>query len=161
MSRRWMGRSMLLAGLAAVPLGGCIMIPYPHPPSRIEGSRRSPSEAEIGAIVPGQTTRADLLLTLGEPDHVSPDERLMVWRWSTSEWSIFFAAGAGYSGTMGTSDVPIRNHHAVSLDERGVVVGHTPLDAKQFAAACADPSTIKNAVPVDRGDPRPTAGSRR
>jgi hypothetical protein len=66
--------SVLLCALGA----GCIMY---VPDSWTRSVREERATTLIPTIIPGQTTKAQVLLTLGEPDEISPDDRRFVYRW--------------------------------------------------------------------------------
>lgn len=66
-------RALLLSGvlLAAGSLAGCLIIPTDY---YVKSSRKNTSEEPPETVVAGKTTREEVLLNLGEPDAVSPDE---------------------------------------------------------------------------------------
>lgn len=83
---------VLLAGCTA----GCIVIPTPEFDSgaaRANINKKTPRQFEVG-----KTTRAEVVLTLGEPDAVSPDERKLAYR---SEKICGFWAVGGYGSAAG------------------------------------------------------------
>jgi len=65
--------TLAFAGLTS----GCILIPTPH--YYATGSRQNMSEQSTNMIRSEVDTIEDVLLKLGEPDAVSPDERRMVY----------------------------------------------------------------------------------
>ena len=79
------GLSVLLCALDA----GCIMY---VPDSWTSSVREERAEALIPMIIPGQTTKAEVVLTLGEPDEVSPDGNRFIYRWRKLK---VFALGPG------------------------------------------------------------------
>jgi len=64
--------------LLAVFLSGCIVIPTPEFDSG--SARTNITENTPLQFEPGKTTRADIIAALGEPDAVSPDERILAYR---------------------------------------------------------------------------------
>lgn len=88
---------------------GCIPVSY-----YTSGSRRNIQE-KTALIVPGQTTREQVLLTLGTPDQVSPDGSQMVYSWEKVKAFIGFGQMVPMKATQ-TSNL------VITFDERNVVV---------------------------------------
>jgi hypothetical protein len=100
-------RSCHLAAAVLVAIGGgCVPLPIPVPAHQI-GLREN-----IGARAPdwmqaGRTTRADLILGLGEPDFSDAAEQRLGWVAGRSMggvpfiWGIAGAEGAGAAGVAG------------------------------------------------------------
>jgi len=80
---------------------GCIIIPTNYYTS---DSRKNVQEETTSTIIPGQTTKRDIFLALGEPDEVSPDGRRLVYHWSKvyAVWAMGMASPSGASGGAGT-----------------------------------------------------------
>ncbi len=76
---------------------GCLVLPTPafHSGSARENLHRRSLEP----LQTNQSTRADVILTLGEPDAVSPDEHQLVYRMERIR-ALWFV-GAGYTGIGG------------------------------------------------------------
>ncbi len=71
-------RLPFLALALALCISGCMVLPLPEHHS---GSARANIKEETSRQFEiGKTTRADVILELGEPDAVSPDERLLAYR---------------------------------------------------------------------------------
>ena len=106
-------------------VSGCIIIPTPEFDS---GSARSNLDQQSPAqLLPGVTTMEGVLLTLGEPDAVSPDERKLAYR--SEKVVAFWILAGGYSATGGTLT---RDHYLlVELDDKGVV-RNRELSAQRF-----------------------------
>ncbi len=66
-------RALLLSGslLVNISLAGCLIIPTDY---YVDASRKNATEEPPETVIPGTTTREVVLLNLGEPDAVSPDE---------------------------------------------------------------------------------------
>lgn len=94
---------------------GCIVIPTPEYDS---GTARANLKKETAArIQPGISTRADVILALGEPDAVSADERRMAYR--AEKVVAVWIAGGGYSAASG--EITRDRYLVVEFDEKGVV----------------------------------------
>ena len=94
-ARCW--RPLTFPAVLGMCAAGCIVIPTPEFNS---GSAR----ANLGkqtplAFEPGKTTRTEVILALGEPDAVSPDERQLAYR--SQKVCGFWFVGAYYSGSGG------------------------------------------------------------
>ena len=78
---------------AALSLTGCVILPVPTPPtgSEIVG------DDSMKSIKPGVTTRADVLLELGDPSENEEADRLFAYDWKVSYGSIVWAWGITYN----------------------------------------------------------------
>lgn len=103
---------------------GCIPVPV-FSPWYGKYSRTNVDEATAQIIIPGQTTKREVLLMLGAPDEVSPDGRSIVYHWAKVRFLLFFMFGYG-------ANLPLEKqyHLLVTFDERGVV---TQREVKQGA----------------------------
>lgn len=98
----------------AVALGGCLIIPTPEH-GLISGKGAVDAET-LDAFRTGRTTRAEVLLRLGEPAERRGDDRVFVYAWEVAcGW---FAAGAGYAGVAGP--IPKQKYAAIRFDDAGV-----------------------------------------
>ena len=89
---------MVLLVLTGVGLGGCILIPTPS----VVGYSVI-TDKTIESLEPGKTTRADVLLKLGEPGERLEDDRIFVYHWEQ-------VAGFGIGPTS------LTNNHYLSLE---------------------------------------------
>ena len=105
--------SLVFAGLTS----GCLLIPTPH--YYAAGSRQNVSAQSTNMIRPGMDTVEDVLLKMGEPDAVSPDERRITY----SSKKIIGQLIMICADTDGSElpDVPQYCFLDVMLDGRGVV----------------------------------------
>jgi hypothetical protein len=83
---------MVLLVLTGVGLGGCILIPTPS----VVGYSVI-TDKTIESLEPGKTTRADVLLKLGEPGERLENDRIFVYHWEQ-------VAGFGIGPTSLTND---------------------------------------------------------
>lgn len=91
---RLAGRCAL--ALAALMLGGCLPL-MPHPEM---GSRTNVAGAVPGFIRAGESTRADVLHALGEPDACADDESWMMYSSAYSKGGMLLSGGGTGGGTL-------------------------------------------------------------
>lgn len=89
MTRQSLTRYVGFCATLGVICAGCIVIPTDFHTS---DSRTNVQEETVATINPGQTTKEDVYLALGEPDEVSPDGGQMVYYW-TKVKAVVAAAG--------------------------------------------------------------------
>lgn len=104
--------SMYVVATGLALLGGCV---WPVPPGNITLRRDIGTEVP-SIVVPGATTRADVLLALGMPDNSDADERELHYRTVRSTAGVMVFAGTSF-GLRGTSFREL----IVRFDEDGVV----------------------------------------
>lgn len=106
--RRHLHHCLLL--LAAAPLAGCLIIPTDY---YTIDSRRNVDNEPLTTIVPGKTTRQELLLSLGEPDAASADETEL-WYVASKIRAIIIVGDRG-------SEYRVDSCHVLHLDGRGQI----------------------------------------
>ena len=89
---------MVLPVLMGIVLGGCVIIPTPS-----HGGVGVITAKTIESFEPGKTTRADVLLGLGNPAERLEDDRFFVYRWKRLDG--YFVVGVLPWGTS------IRRHY--------------------------------------------------
>ena len=92
---------------------GCVILPTGELDTPL--SRGYLAKESLAFIRANSTTKAEILLTLGEPDIVSPDEKHFLYWWLTEQ-----GVWGGLGGTGGT----ILSHHyllAIEFDARDIV----------------------------------------
>ena len=97
-------RGLLASALAALLLGlsGCVPIPT-LPFGDKEWSRQNIGDSVPGFIVIGQTTRADVMLALGDPDRRAENDTRFFYVRTPEEGGIAFLVGGGMrGGVIGT-----------------------------------------------------------
>lgn len=112
MKTRWHLRSKQIAVLALLlwVAAGCYL-----PVRQIPSDSREFIPDWSEEFTAGETSRAEVLLTMGEPDEVSPDEMKLTYRWSTIEGIIIV--------TQCTPPIEISSETTVrfEFDEYGVL----------------------------------------
>ena len=88
-------------------------------------SRRNVSEETALTLIPGQTTKQEVFLALGEPDEVSLDGKTLAYRWAKVKLLI-----VGYYGAL-----PVGKKYKllITFDERGVVTQREVQDSFTLA----------------------------
>jgi hypothetical protein len=105
--------TVVFAGLTS----GCILIPTPH--YYDTGSRQNLTAQSTNLIQPGVDTIEDVLLKLGEPDNVSPDERRISYS-SKKIIGLMIVIGVDTDGSE-LPDIPQYHFLDITLDNQGVV----------------------------------------
>jgi hypothetical protein len=111
-----MTRWAICLGFAFFLCSGCIIIPTAEHgrdfPTRVRIEKKT-----LDLIVPGKTTRKEVLIQLGEPDVVMKKEQIFAYYWTLTAG--YFIVGAGYGGGA----APIGRTHIVlvEFDDRGIV----------------------------------------
>lgn len=115
-----MMRTLARAALVALTglLAGCVV---PLGPRDMPESRMNIGEQVPPLIVAGKTTRADVLLALGEPDGASQNELVFVYTHAARRggFAVIMAAGSGIGG--GSRQSMTYDRVIVGFDEAGVV----------------------------------------
>ena len=92
--------AIALALIAAISLGGCLVVPYPMP-SKTAAVYIERQETEF--IKPGSTTQAEIKERLGHPSMtVSAPERWVyrLRQYYSNRWGMCVFVGGGYAGSM-------------------------------------------------------------
>lgn len=105
--------SVLLLGSACVPIP---VLPF----GDRAGFRQNIDGTVPDFIVPGQTTRADVLLLLGEPDRREADDTHFLYIRETEEGGVAFMVGGAMRGGIVGTPVTIRLLQ-LNFDRGGVV----------------------------------------
>lgn len=119
---------LVLGMLATLALTACI----PYPTNRVnEGSRHNLSEQAVSFIEPGKTTRATVLLRLGEPDSLKPDESEYAYRITRILLSSVVGSVTGSGG--GTMDLVSRTQYfVISFGKDGRVIAVKQKSQKNY-----------------------------
>ena len=113
-------RRSMTAGLAGLALGGCVALPIPLGEGRLaEGREISPEQS--ATIDPGGTSRAALLASLGEPQAVWEERRILVYAWDRVHWQVLVVLAGYLTAAATVVDVPTHYLLLVALDDRGIV----------------------------------------
>jgi outer membrane protein assembly factor BamE (lipoprotein component of BamABCDE complex) len=109
----------VLVGLVAVTLAACL--PIPLPAGDTSGTRLNIGGTAPEFIVVGKTTRADVLLALGEPDGASEHGERFTYTRVTSKGGVAIV-GAGPGGTAaGSTERMVYRRLIITFDDQGVV----------------------------------------
>jgi len=110
------GSSLIL--VVAVLLAGC---PVPLPAGYSESSRQNLTEESIYQLVPRATTREEVLLLLGEPDGVGPDESWFAYGSVYGEGGVVFVICAASDCGGAGSERMKYGRLLVTFDDRGLI----------------------------------------
>jgi len=102
----------------AVLIAGC---PFPLPPGYTESSRENLSAETTERLVPGVTTREEVLLLLGEPDGVGPNDTWLAYGSVYGEGGSVFVICAGNSCGGAGAEKMKYGRLVVSFDESGLM----------------------------------------
>jgi hypothetical protein len=94
---------------------GCLPVPIPFTWYG-EQSRTNVDEAAAKVIIPGRTTKEEVVLMLGGPDEVSPDGRSLVYRWAKIKFLLLPVFGPGP-----VPKVQKQYQLLITFDEHGMV----------------------------------------
>jgi hypothetical protein len=126
----------VLIGMAA----GCIILPTPEMDSgetRANISQQTPAQ-----FVPGETTRAEVILVLGEPDAITPDERKLVYR--REQIIAIWFAGGGYTADAGS--IESDRYLVAEFDTAGVL---TKVEFSRHLLGSRDPDQLLDVASVE------------
>lgn len=106
-------RTSLAAVLLASVLGasGCVVVPIPTPPIAFDEI----TPETLGGLKPGETTRVDVLMSLGDPTRRLQADRIFVYDWSESHWIVLI----GVPGGGGMTDFGDTHRLAIEFSESG------------------------------------------
>lgn len=101
-------------------VGGCVMLPVPLSESKVlAGSPVRPEQ--LAFLVPGRTTREEVVKHLGQPGIVWEDMHVYVYRWDMRQGVLLWAAGGmsggATAGGAGMTDIP--KHYLLLLQVDG------------------------------------------
>ena len=105
--------SMALVSFAS----GCVFVPTP--PYYARGSRHNVTKQTTKKIEPGLDTIEEVMLKLGEPDDISPDERRIGYR-TEKIVGLVYPVGAGALPNNDPS-FPVNRTLNIAFDNKGVV----------------------------------------
>jgi hypothetical protein len=96
---------------------GCLPVPVPFTWYG-QQSRANVDEAAAKVIIPGQTTKEEVVLMLGGPDEISPDGSSLVYRWAKVK---FLLLPMFYAPLPEIPKVQKQYQLLITFDEQGVV----------------------------------------
>jgi hypothetical protein len=140
---RWAG--LHVGVVLLVCTSGCLILPTPEFNSgkaRANITKKTPARFELG-----KTTRAEVVLGLGEPDAVSPDESKLAYR-SEKICGLWFVGGQG----GGASGAFTKDRYLVAeFDARGVLLKLER--SATWAGSSAAPTVLSQAAMADATAP--------
>jgi hypothetical protein len=105
---------------AALLVSGCIVLPIPTPEhGRVAGTGEVPLDA---SFPPGETTREEVLLRLGQPAAVLCGERVLAYHWAVAHGWVLVATGYGYTGVGAVFPIPKSYLVVFRFDDAGRLV---------------------------------------
>jgi outer membrane protein assembly factor BamE (lipoprotein component of BamABCDE complex) len=145
-----------MATLVVVALTGCVVIPVDY---NDINTRRNITPDTASSLVPGVTTREEIILRLGEPNHVADEGRRIGYAWEKVK--ALMAAGYGYGGAAGEIErgylLEITFDRRNKVREVNVRKKWGPVLGEEGAGMPWEP--IKEPVKVGKYAQRPGAGS--
>jgi outer membrane protein assembly factor BamE (lipoprotein component of BamABCDE complex) len=125
---RTLRRAVALSACLAA-LCGCLIVPTPE--HGLISGKGAVEPDTLGEFQVGHSTRADVLLRLGEPSQRRGNDRVFVYSWEVARGWWF--VGAGYSGTGGP--IPKQKYAAIRFDDAGVADDVRFVDPSWFQRA--------------------------
>lgn len=132
------GRGVVAAVLLGL-LGGCVVLPIPA--NKVtHGHQALTRDKQISAVVPGETSRQEVLLRLGEPDGVLDGEQRIYYAWREQYLRLLVAlVGPGGSGTGDVVNAYGANYRfMITFDPQGIVSAVEVLEKADFFEAEPD-----------------------
>lgn len=128
---RWSFARGVAAAACLSALCGCLIVPTPE--HGLASGKGAVEPDTLHQFHVGKSTRADVLLRLGEPSERRGNDRVFVYAWEVVRaW--WFVGGAGGVGVAGA--IPKQKYAAIRFDGAGVV------DDVRFV----DPSWLRSAA---------------
>lgn len=141
-------RTLYMVGFVASVLAftqGCMIVPIPTPEHNFSEwspaenpqdfySRKNLSKSSTNSIIAGRTTKAEVILHLGEPDLVSEDGRRMVYRWTKVRgYMVIMVPGGG-----ATPAIPKNYYLVIDFNEQDLAVNREIKSAGWFREYSAE-----------------------
>ena len=117
MLKQIMNQGLSLCLVLCVIEMGCLPVPVPFTWYG-QQSRTNVDEAAARIIIPGQTTKEEVVLKLGGPDEVSSDGRALIYRWAKVK---FLLIPMGYAPLPEIPKVQKQYQLLITFDEHGIV----------------------------------------
>jgi len=156
--------------IAALPLAamlsGCLPLALPIPPGYEGGSRQNLGEDAGDFIGPAHTTRAEVLLRLGEPEGIATDESWMSYGCAFSRGGVIVGFVSTHGAVLPCIESVGNRRLTVWFDGQGIVTtsqmetkacpsrgdcGVHCLDIKRGDLTAADASAVPDSLWLDRG----------
>jgi hypothetical protein len=100
---------------------GCITIPIPTTEKKILAGQPV-TEEQLAFLVPGVTTREEVVRQLGNPHIIWEDARIITYDWDVRRGILLWAVGGYATGTGGIKDIPKHYLLILQFDENDRVL---------------------------------------
>ena len=116
----WRPAALLVVLLSLLALSGCLILPIPLSGDRVVSGVRVEVE-QVDALLPGVTSRAEVLARIGPPTVHWRDARVFVYEWETLDAVVIWAFGACSGGAAGALDITGDHALIMQFDARGML----------------------------------------
>jgi len=123
----------LLLLLLSIACSGCLVVPMRAPTKTIGTTGGIGKKVDLKFIVPGSTSRQEVLQKLDWLNSGITDDRFFVARWSESTWGVAWAVAANYAADGGWNRSWTIHNLVVEFDAQGLVLKSSLLDDKHLA----------------------------
>jgi len=106
--------------LLLLPLSACVVLPVPLGEGHISAGREVSQESQ-GTLLVGATTRAEVLVRLGEPSAVWDDAGVVVYDWDRVQWLLVWVVGGAGRGAIGGMELPVHHMLLLQFDAAGIL----------------------------------------
>ena len=108
-------RAAAIAPACLAALTGCLVVPLPDDRGLVSG-KGAVRPSTLEEFRAGETTRADVLLRLGEPTERRANDRVLVYGWEVARVIGIVFFGPGLADAVGK-----QKYAAIRFDDRGIV----------------------------------------
>ena len=127
------GHTGLLLALLSMALSGCCMV-IPTPEHGLSSGHGKITEADIGFLEVGKTTREEILLRFGDPSCSLQNESIFVYDWSVVKAYWFVAVGTPFSAYGADGFMDKEYQVVLEFDEQGLLKRHERIAPGQIGA---------------------------
>jgi|GEM_PF-6904043 len=109
-------------------LAGCLYIPQRQRQVELRGERLKADKLSV--IVPGQTTKAEIIANVGQPYLMLDDFGVMAYYWKMLTAYVPYAFGMGFSGGAGIIELSETSILLIAYDAEGIVTRYETIHPK-------------------------------